>query len=261
MPKMWKARTYDKGLSSTTDQDQRNINRRRNTRGAFKRARFSLRNGKENLEKKKSVFCINLYSVLQPEQPLDDYDKEYDDNNTDHLMLPVLLQEGRKRIRTNAMVDSGATQDFIDGNFCLRHQLPVWKEERPIKIYGEDGKTSTSGPITHTAKTTMTIGSHKEEVVFQMATKLKHAIILGLPWLQKHNPTIDYATGKFTFGSNKCANTCLETSPQVDTISEETAIKKNLRTEILEPPDIRIMKTDNEKDKRVRLSEKAKMPT
>src|SRR6266852_664716 len=260
MPKMWKARTYDKGLSSGSGQDQRNVNRRRNVRRAFKRARFSLSNGKENLETK-SVFCTNLYSTLLHEQPLDDFDKEYNDNNTEHLMLPVLLQEGKKKIRTNAMVDSGATQDFIDRNFCLRNQIPVWKKERPIKIYGADGKTSTSGRITNTAKTNMTIGSHQEESTFQMATKLKHAIILGLPWLKLHNPTIDYATGKFTFGSNKCANTFLATSPQVDTIPEEAAIKENLRTEILDPPEIMILRTNDEKVKIVRLSNRARMPT
>jgi hypothetical protein len=106
---MRKTRTHDKGLSSGSGQDQTNVNRRVSNRGAFKKARFSLSNGKENLEDRKSVFCTNLYSTLQPEQPLDDFDKEYDDNNTDHLMLPVLLHEGRKTIRTNAMVDSGAT--------------------------------------------------------------------------------------------------------------------------------------------------------
>src|SRR6266852_9744462 len=143
MPKMWEARTYDKGLSSGSGQDQRNVNRRRNIRGAFKRARFSLSNGKENLGTTKSVFCNNLYSTLQHEQPLDDFDKEYDDNNTDHLMLPVLLQEGKKKICTDAMVDSGATQDFIDKNLCLRNQIPVWKKEQPIKMYGADRKTST----------------------------------------------------------------------------------------------------------------------
>src|SRR6266852_5740273 len=78
MTKMWEARTYDKGLSSGSGQDQRNIHRRRNIRGAFKRVRFSLSNGKENLETTKSVFCTNLYSTLQHEQPLDDFDKEYD---------------------------------------------------------------------------------------------------------------------------------------------------------------------------------------
>src|SRR6266852_237034 len=261
MPKMWEARTYDKGLSSGSGQDQRNVNRRRNIRGAFKRARFSLSNGKENLGTTKSVFCTNLYSMLQHEQPLDDFDKEYDDNNTDHLMLPVVIQEVKKKIRTNAMFDSGATQDLIERNFCLRNKIPVWKKERPIKIYGADGKISTSGPITHMAKTTMMIGSHQEESTFQMATKLKHAIILGLPWLKLHNPTIDYETGKFTFGSDKCANTCLATSPQVDTIPEETAIRENLRTEILDPPEIRVMRTSDEKVKIVRLSNKVKMPT
>src|SRR6266849_3660389 len=105
MPKVWKARTDDKGLSSSTGKDQRNLNRRRNVRREFKRASFSISNGKENLETTKSVFCTNLYSTLQHEQPLDDFDKEYDDNNTDHLMLPVLLQEGNNKIRTNAMVD------------------------------------------------------------------------------------------------------------------------------------------------------------
>jgi hypothetical protein len=79
--------------------------------------------------KQKVRFLHQPIFNLQPKQPLDDFDKEYDDNNTDHLMLPVLLQEERNKIRTNTMVDSGATLDFIDRNFCLRYQIKVWKKE------------------------------------------------------------------------------------------------------------------------------------
>jgi hypothetical protein len=51
-------------------------------------------------------------------------------------------------------------------------------------------------------------------------------IILGLPWLKKHNPKINWREGKVMFDSDKCAKECLDTSPHAKTIAEEKAIDR-----------------------------------
>lgn len=37
-------------------------------------------------------------------------------------------------------------------------------------------------------------------------------LVLGLPWLQKHNPVIDWAAGKVTSWSSFCHSTCLKSA-------------------------------------------------
>jgi hypothetical protein len=46
-------------------------------------------------------------------------------------------------------------------------------------------------------------------------------IILGLPWLKLHNPTIDWYAYRLSFHSDKYAEYCLTASPQAITVAEE----------------------------------------
>ena len=62
------------------------------------------------------------------------------------------------------MVDSGATKDFIDQQFCIQHQFPVQRLTQPRDIFVIDGKISSVGPITHEAVIAMDIGSHREQI-------------------------------------------------------------------------------------------------
>ena len=99
------------------------------------------------------------------------------------------------------MVDSGATKDFIDQQFCIQHQFLVRRLNQPRDIFVIDGKSSSVEPITHEAIIAMDIGSHREQIRFQVAKLKKHEAILGMPWLKKHNPTIDWDKEQISFNS------------------------------------------------------------
>src|SRR5258706_14675231 len=58
-------------------------------------------------------------------------------------------------------------------------------------------------------KLTMRIGSHEEHLVLDMAPIGSHRLILGLPWLEAHDPTIQWSTGHFQFNSPHCNLHCL----------------------------------------------------
>ena len=55
----------------------------------------------------------------------------------------------------------------------------------------------------------MDIGNHSETLTFNVTLLGKHNIVLGLPWLQRHNLTIHWCSGKVTFISNYCEERCL----------------------------------------------------
>src|SRR3984885_11903297 len=132
------------------------------------------------------------------------------------------------------MVDSGATEDFIDQQFCIQHQFPVRRLNQPRDIFVIDGKSSSVGPITHEAIIAMDIGSHREQIRFQVANLKKHEAILGMPWLKKHNPTIDWDKEQISFNSERCTEVCLREPPVVKAIPEEEAIRENLKTKVLD---------------------------
>ena len=76
------------------------------------------------------------------------------------------------------MVDSGATEDFIDQQFCIQHQFRVRRLNQPRDIFVIDGKSSSVGPITHEAIIAMDIESYTEKIRFQVVNLGKHEAIL-----------------------------------------------------------------------------------
>jgi hypothetical protein len=56
----------------------------------------------------------------------------------------------------------------------------------------------------------MTIGGHSEMLTFDMVPLGKHNVVLGLPWLQQHDPIIQWSNGKLTFTSDYCERHCLK---------------------------------------------------
>ena len=143
-------------------------------------------------------------------------------------MIKLTLHKDKKQVNTNAMIDSGATEDFIDKQFCIQHQFPVRKLSQARDIYVIDGKSSSVGPITHEAMIPMNIGSHREQIKFQVANLQKHEAILGMPWLKWHNSTIDWDKEQISFNSERCTDVCLQNPPVVKAIPEEEAIRENL---------------------------------
>ena len=111
-------------------------------------------------------------------------------------MVKVQLQGEKETVTINAMVDSGATEDFIDSEVCKKHGIKMIKAKNPREIYLADGKPSAMGPVTHRTEVPMDISNHRESATFQVANLQHHEVILGMPWLQEHNPTIDWKEKK-----------------------------------------------------------------
>jgi len=127
-------------------------------------------------------------------------------------------------------MDSGATEDFINKEFCNKHGNKMLKTKNPMEIYLPDVKPRAMGPVTHMRKVTMDISSHRELATFQVANLDNHEVILGRPWLREHNPTINWKDKKQTFNSERCMTWCLNSSPLADAIPEEDDLEGNLIT-------------------------------
>ena len=103
------------------------------------------------------------------------------ENENDHLMIGVKLRGKNREVTINAMIDSGATDDFIDKGFCDKYGLRTTKKKIPREILLADREISTMGPVTHVATVPMDIGSHRETNSFEVANLPNHEVILGMP--------------------------------------------------------------------------------
>ena len=161
------------------------------------------------------------------------------------------------------MIDSGATEDFIDREVCNKHGIKMIKAKIPRGIYLADRKPSAMGPVTHMTKVPIDISSHRELATFQVANLQNHEVILRMPWLREHNPTIDWNHKWITFNSERCTTWCLQVkcSPVAYAVPEEKALEENLITRFSK---VQAKKGPTAIDQSVRvkkLSAEARVPT
>ena len=124
-------------------------------------------------------------------------------SSTTSFTLPITLQCGSTTLKTKALLDSGATSCFIDIVFARTHNIPSNKINLPIPVEVIDGRTLSSGAITDTTiPLRLQIGDHQEEIIFNLITSPRHPIILGLSWLETHNPIVDWRSRSINFTSN-----------------------------------------------------------
>ena len=152
----------------------------------------------------------------------------------DHIMIKVVLHGEKEKLSINAMIDSGATEDFIDKGICQKHQIGMIATENPREIYLADRNPSDMGPVTHIAKVPMTIGNHQELATLQVPNLQNHEVILGMPCLKGHNPKIAWGKNKITFDSERCTTWCLDKKSSVYGIPEARAREENLITRMSE---------------------------
>ena len=75
-----------------------------------------------------------------------------------------------------------------------------------IEVYNVDGILNKKETITEEVTLMMSHKGHKEKAVFEVCDLGKATIIISLPWLQKHNPEINWQMGevKMTHGPPEC---------------------------------------------------------
>jgi hypothetical protein len=91
-----------------------------------------------------------------------------------------------------ALVDLGATDNFMHPNFANRMGLGIKALPNPKKIFNIDNTTNKSGMITHCLNlNVVTKGIHKE-MCFLITDIGREEILLGYPWLATFEPRFDW---------------------------------------------------------------------
>ena len=100
------------------------------------------------------------------------------------------------------LVDSGADENFIDTDLVQQFNLPLVILPKQVLVL--DGRLLA--PATHhTAPLSFSLsGDHTETIKLFVIPSPNNPVVLGLPWLTLHNPTINWTTTSITPWSNFC---------------------------------------------------------
>ena len=112
-------------------------------------------------------------------------------------------QEG---ITVEALLDSGATGLVISSEFAKKQGFKLKKLERPIQVRNVDGTFNQEGPIENTVEVNIYYQGYRERTEIDVIGRQKWKVILGMPWLARHNPEIDWRTGEVKI--TRCLEEC-----------------------------------------------------
>ena len=111
--------------------------------------------------------------------------------NNRSMTFPIMLQGKNKTIDTSALIDSGATGNFMDLQLLSKNNFVLVRLPTPILAYNIDGTTNQKGTIRWKAKTILTLGDHSHPIELIILRLNVPRVILGIPWLKKWNPKIN----------------------------------------------------------------------
>lgn len=101
------------------------------------------------------------------------------------------------------MVDSGATALFIDTGYVLKHGIWTSKLKRPMSIYNIDGSHNSAGRIDRFVRVALTVDGYEHEADLLVTDLGGENMILGLSWLRRINPEIDWVKGRLAVRRSK----------------------------------------------------------
>ena len=99
-------------------------------------------------------------------------------------------------ITVKALLDSGTTGMFIDRKIAEKHGFKIRKLERLLIVRNVNGTRNSRGNITYQVEVNVFYKNHVERIRMDMCNLGKTEVILEMPWLQVHNPEINWEIGE-----------------------------------------------------------------
>ena len=126
--------------------------------------------------------------------------------------FPVSISWANQSLTIGAFIDSGADDCLIDLEFANQAGIPLVPLSTPLSVQALNG--NHLGRVTHqtTPLSLTTSGNHVETLCFKVLKSSSAPIVLGRPWLIKHDPLISWASGKIKAWGESCFIHCLRSA-------------------------------------------------
>jgi len=132
--------------------------------------------------------CLDIYSVLVgtiEQQSI-----------TVPISFPIGPEKSRKIVETKALIDCGVGEKFIHQSFAWNLGLELIPLKRRFPVRNVDRTLNKAGSIRFKVQLELKLGGRIFHEILLISRIGKQKIILGLPWLMKYNPDIDWWTGE-----------------------------------------------------------------
>ncbi|CEL62321.1 Retrotransposable element Tf2 155 kDa protein type 1 OS=Schizosaccharomyces pombe (strain 972 / ATCC 24843) GN=Tf2-1 PE=4 SV=1 [Rhizoctonia solani AG-1 IB] len=130
-------------------------------------------------------------------------------NITPLLNISIQLK-GQAEI--NTLIDSGATANFISPTLIEQLKIPTITLDKPRTVTMLDGSNPKQGKIWKKANLTFSFDGRTMTHDFLVSPIGSHSAILGIKWLEKESPEIDWSTRQLSLPI---------ASPEIATIAQE----------------------------------------
>jgi hypothetical protein len=100
-----------------------------------------------------------------------------------------------KRAETVALVDSRATENFMNLTYMQHLKLPIKQLNHPCPLFNVDGMQNKSSILQYYTDLSVQTGTCKVDMQFFLTDLGEHQTIFGYPWFTTMQPKIDWAQG------------------------------------------------------------------
>ena len=113
------------------------------------------------------------------------------------MKATVNIKSANLQATTQALIDSGATDNFISPVLSNRHKLSMYKLDKSRVVRNVDGTPNLIGKVTYATDLTINYNDIRAELCFLIIDLGGDDMILGYPFLELTNPIINWSTGEF----------------------------------------------------------------
>jgi len=109
------------------------------------------------------------------------------------MTLCVYLHSKSKRAETIALLDSGATKNFMSLDYTKHLHLPIKTLKEPRRLYNVDGTPNKAGDLKYYTDLGMRTGTSTRTLRYFLSDLGDSRVILGYPWFAAAQPKINWA--------------------------------------------------------------------
>ena len=107
----------------------------------------------------------------------------------------MFLYTELERVKESALLDSGATECFINPSLVKKHLIKTMELAKPRTVRNVDGTINQTGRVSEVAELMVQYQEHVTLHRFLVANIGEDGLILRYPFFEAANPVIDWPNG------------------------------------------------------------------
>src|SRR6267154_2823844 len=111
------------------------------------------------------------------------------------MTLRVFMHSKSKRADTVALLDSGATENFMSLQYAKHLHLPIKVLAEPQRLFNVDGTRNKAGDLKYYMDLHTRTGITQQTLRYFLSDLGENKDILGYPWFTATQPKINWARG------------------------------------------------------------------